>query len=75
MRIMEGMKTSSQLLLAASHALRSYQYGNSATELAKEVADEVDAFLVSNLNQQQTAAPQPAAAQKKAAVKQASKKK
>jgi hypothetical protein len=51
------MKTSSQLLLAASHALRSYQYGNGATELAKEVADEVDAFLVASLTQQESSAP------------------
>lgn len=30
------------LLTAASHALRSYQYGNSATDLAKEMADRID---------------------------------
>lgn len=32
-------------LTAASNALRSYQYGNSATELAKEIADACDAAL------------------------------
>ena len=31
-----------RLLLAASHALRSYQYGNSATELAESMADKID---------------------------------
>jgi hypothetical protein len=30
---------------AAFHALRSYQHGNSATELAKAVADKLDAAL------------------------------
>ena len=30
------------LLAAASHALRSYQYGNVATDLAKELADSID---------------------------------
>jgi len=34
-----------RLLAAASHALRSYQYGNSATELAAEIADAIDNFL------------------------------
>lgn len=32
-------------LEAAMHALRSYQYGNAATELAKEAADECDMVL------------------------------
>lgn len=32
-------------LQAASHALRSYQYGNSATELAQGCADQIDALL------------------------------
>jgi hypothetical protein len=49
------MKTSSQLLLAASHALRSYQYGNSAIELAREIADDIDNFLVASLNQESSA--------------------
>jgi hypothetical protein len=35
-----------RLLTAASHALRSYQYGNSATDPAKDVADLIDAVLV-----------------------------
>lgn len=34
-----------KLLQAASHALRSYQYGNSATELAQGCADQIDALL------------------------------
>jgi hypothetical protein len=34
-----------RLLAAASRALRSYQYGNSATELAAEIADAIDNFL------------------------------
>jgi histidinol-phosphate/aromatic aminotransferase/cobyric acid decarboxylase-like protein len=32
-------------LKAASHALRSYQYGNSATDLAQEMADSIDAVI------------------------------
>jgi len=32
-------------LKAASHALRSYQYGNSATDLAEDVANRCDAAL------------------------------
>lgn len=34
-----------EALTAASHALRSYQYGNSATDLAQEIADSCDAAL------------------------------
>lgn len=34
-----------KILPAASNALRSYQYGNSAPDLAKEVADEIDKIL------------------------------
>jgi len=34
-----------QALKAASHALRSYQHGNTATDLAAEVADFADAAL------------------------------
>jgi hypothetical protein len=30
---------------AAVHALRSYQYGNQSTELAREIADALDAAL------------------------------
>ena len=33
------------LLRSASHGLRSYQYGNSATELAEEMADAIDLAL------------------------------
>lgn len=33
------------LLIAASHALRSYQYGNTATDLAEDVANKIDAHL------------------------------
>ena len=32
-------------LLAASRALRSYQYGNAAPDLAKEIADAADGLL------------------------------
>jgi hypothetical protein len=34
-----------RLLRAALLALRSYQYGNAATDLAREVADPIDAYL------------------------------
>lgn len=34
-----------EALEAASHALRSYQYGNASTELAKAIADKCDAAL------------------------------
>jgi hypothetical protein len=30
---------------AAVHALRSYQYGNSSTELAKEIADYLETAI------------------------------
>ena len=33
------------LLFAAYHALRSYQFGNDSTDLAKEIADEIDVYL------------------------------
>ena len=33
-------------LEAAKHALRSYQYGNAATDLAKHVADECEDALL-----------------------------
>lgn len=36
---------SHRLLAAAGHALRSYQYGNAASELAQEMADSIDNFL------------------------------
>lgn len=35
-----------QLLRASYNALRSYQYGNTATELAKEIADRIEKFLL-----------------------------
>jgi hypothetical protein len=34
-----------RLLEASSHNLRSYQYGNAATEPAKDMADAIDRFL------------------------------
>jgi hypothetical protein len=34
-----------RLLIAASHSLRSYQYGNVATEPAGDMADAIDNFL------------------------------
>jgi hypothetical protein len=37
--------TEDDLLLAAFHALRSYQYGNTATYLAEEIADKIDVYL------------------------------
>ncbi len=40
-------KEADKLLLAAYHALRSYQYGNSATELAEGIADKIQEFLES----------------------------
>lgn len=35
----------SDLLRAASHALRSYQHGNASPDLAKDIADRIDAAL------------------------------
>jgi hypothetical protein len=35
-----------KLLDAASHSLRSYQYGNSAVDLAKGIADSIDKELI-----------------------------
>jgi hypothetical protein len=43
----EGGVNELSLLQSASHALRSYQYGNGSADLAKEVADTIDAFLSS----------------------------
>lgn len=34
-----------QLLTAASHALRSYQYHNASPVLAEGIADDIDAYL------------------------------
>jgi len=39
-----GVKESS-LLKSASHALRSYQYGNASPDLAKMIADKIDEQL------------------------------
>jgi len=36
---------SRRLLKAASSALKSYQYGNSSPELAKETSEAIDKFL------------------------------
>ncbi len=41
MELMEARR----LLSAAAHALRSYQFGNAATETAKDMADAIDKFL------------------------------
>ena len=38
-----------KMLTAASHALRSYQFGNASTELAQSVADAADAALLAAL--------------------------
>lgn len=37
--------TTTELLIAANHALRSYQYGNASPDLAEEVADKIDEYL------------------------------
>jgi hypothetical protein len=42
-----------ELARAAVHALRSYQYGNSSPDLAKECADELEALLAQLLAQLQ----------------------
>ena len=34
-----------QVILGAYHALRSYQFGNSSEELAKEAADALEKYL------------------------------
>lgn len=39
-----------EALVAAAHALRSYQYGNASTELAKSIADNCDAALLRALS-------------------------
>ena len=50
-------------LKTAGHALRSYQYGNGSPDLAKDVADELDAIL-SAVSLQPKAAPIPLSAAK-----------
>ena len=42
---------SRRLLEASSHALRSYQYGNAATDPAKDMADAIDQFLATGAPQ------------------------
>ena len=39
------MSEEEKLLKAAYAALRSYQYGNQSTELAKSTADAIDKYL------------------------------
>lgn len=34
-----------EALIAASHALKSYRYGNTSTDLAREVAEECDVAI------------------------------
>ncbi|MGH8026168.1 MAG: hypothetical protein ACREO0_05500 [Pseudoxanthomonas sp.] len=43
--VLATVEQMAKALQAASHVLRSYQYGNSATELAGSTADNVDAVL------------------------------
>lgn len=45
MRLRELVGDLAHTLTAASHALRSYQYFNSSTELAEEIADQCDEAL------------------------------
>lgn len=42
----EEMTRGRLLLTAAGHALRSYQFGNSATDLAKDLADKIESLGV-----------------------------
>ena len=46
----EREKLLRSILVAASHGLRSYQYGNASTDLAEEMADHIDIMLA---NQQE----------------------
>jgi hypothetical protein len=39
-----------KLLRASSSALRSYQYGNSSSELAEEIADAIDIAVANERN-------------------------
>jgi hypothetical protein len=41
----ETLAESLRLLEAASHALKSYAYGNAATDLASDIARLIDKFL------------------------------
>jgi hypothetical protein len=45
LRADERAETEGKLLTAAVHALRSYQFGNDAPGLAKEMADAIDAHI------------------------------
>ena len=44
-QVMAASKDLLKLLKAASYALRSYQYGNAAPDLAEEIANEADAVI------------------------------
>jgi hypothetical protein len=41
-----GVAEAHRLLQMAVHTLRSFQYGNSSTEFAKNQADSIERFLV-----------------------------
>ena len=41
----EQLAEARKVMTAAGHALRSYQYGNSSTDLAQEMADAIDAII------------------------------
>jgi hypothetical protein len=43
--VLADARESRRLLEAASHALKSYAYGNAATDLAKDLAFSIDAFI------------------------------
>lgn len=43
--VIKWVEDAERNMLAAEQALRSYQYGNASTELAKSVADSLNAFL------------------------------
>jgi len=45
MSITDARVEANKLLTAAMQALRSYQYGNSATDLAEEIADSIEKHL------------------------------
>lgn len=42
------MTKSREYLIAAMHALRSYQHGNSSPDLAEEIADAIEKYLKEN---------------------------
>jgi hypothetical protein len=44
-KLLQELQEARRLLKASSHSLRSYQYGNAATEPAKDMADAIDRFL------------------------------